>query len=245
MKYKLLKPVNPEYTTQEQVLTNRGIPLNEIHHYLNTTDKDINDFKLFGEENLKHAAAALMQTISEDKNALVVVDCDCDGYTSSAILINYLYDLFPTWVENHLKYFMHEGKSHGLSDVMEYIFHKDFELVILPDSSSNDYEYHQQLKIAGMKTIILDHHEADHISEDAIVINNQLSDYPNKNLSGAGVVWQFCKYLDSLLKKDNADNYLDLVALGLTGDMMSLQSIETKHLINKGFKDENIQNPFV
>ena len=245
MRYKLLKPVNPEYTAQEQVLTNRGIPLNEIHHYLNTTDKDINDFKLFGEDNLKRAAAALMQTISEDKNALVVVDCDCDGYTSSAILINYLYDLFPTWVENHLKYFMHEGKSHGLSDVMDYIFHKDFELIILPDSSSNDYEYHQQLKLAGMKTIILDHHEADHISEDAIVINNQLSDYPNKFLSGAGVVWQFCKYLDSLLNKDNANNYLDLVALGLTGDMMSLQSIETKHLINKGFKDENIQNPFV
>ena len=96
MRYKLLKPVNPEYTAQEQVLTNRGIPLNEIHHYLNTTDKDINDFKLFGEDNLKRAAAALMQTISEDKNALVVVDCDCDGYTSSAILINYLYDLFPT-----------------------------------------------------------------------------------------------------------------------------------------------------
>ena len=69
---------------------------NQIHHYLNTTDKDINDFKLFGEDNLKRAAAALMQTISEDKNALVVVDCDCDGYTSSAILINYLYDLFPT-----------------------------------------------------------------------------------------------------------------------------------------------------
>ena len=140
---------------------------------------------------------------------------------------------------------MHEGKSHGLSDVMEYIFHKDFELVILPDSSSNDYEYHQQLKLAGMQTIILDHHEADHISEDAIIINNQLSDYPNKNLSGAGVVWQFCKYLDSLLEKNIADNYLDLVALGLTGDMMSLQSIETKHLINKGFKDENIQNPFI
>ena len=106
-------------------------------------------------------------------------------------------------------------------------------------------DVNQQLKLAGMQTIILDHHEAEHISEDAIIINNQLSDYPNKNLSGAGVVWQFCKYLDSLLEKNIADNYLDLVALGLTGDMMSLQSIETKHLINKGFKDENIQNPFI
>ena len=69
MKYKLIKPINPEYTAQEQVLTNRGIPLNEIHHYLNTTDRDINDFKLFGEDKLKKAAAALVRTISDNKNA--------------------------------------------------------------------------------------------------------------------------------------------------------------------------------
>lgn len=245
MKYKLINEINPNYTASEQVLTNRGIDFNEIHHYLNTTDKDINNYTLFGEENLSRAAIALVQTITANKNALVIVDCDCDGYTSSAILINYLHDLFPAWVDNHLKYFMHEGKSHGLGDVMDYIFNHDFNLIICPDSSSNDYEYHQKLHLAGMQVIVLDHHEADHISEDAIIINNQLSEYPNKDLSGAGVVWQFCKFLDKVTNNNLADNYLDLVALGLTGDMMSLKSIETKHLINKGFKDENLQNPFI
>ena len=44
---------------------------------------------------------------------------------------------------------------------------------------------------------------------------------------------------------DYAQNYLDLVALGNTADMMSLQSIETKHLIMKGFRAENIHNPFI
>ena len=44
---------------------------------------------------------------------------------------------------------------------------------------------------------------------------------------------------------DYAQNYLDLVALGNTADMMSLQSIETKHLIMKGFRQENIHNPFI
>lgn len=29
------------------------------------------------------------------------------------------------------------------------------------------------------------------------------------------------------------------------GDMMSMKSIETKHLINKGFKEENLKNPFI
>ena len=44
MKFKLIKPVNPHYSAREQVLTNRGIPFNEIDHWLHTTDADINDF---------------------------------------------------------------------------------------------------------------------------------------------------------------------------------------------------------
>lgn len=44
---------------------------------------------------------------------------------------------------------------------------------------------------------------------------------------------------------DYAQNYLDLVALGNCADMMSLRSIETKHLMMKGFRAENIHNPFI
>ena len=95
MRYQLINKVNPDYTPIQQVLTNRHIDFNEIHHYLNTTDKDINDPKLFGEDQLKKAAIALIKTIQENKKCMIIVDCDCDGYTSSAILINYLNDLFP------------------------------------------------------------------------------------------------------------------------------------------------------
>ena len=42
-----------------------------------------------------------------------------------------------------------------------------------------------------------------------------------------------------------AENYIDLVALGNVSDMMSLRSIETKHLIFKGFEPQNIHNPFI
>ena len=77
---------------------------------------------------------------------------------------------------------------------------------------------------------------ADKISEDAIVINNQLSDYPNKELSGVGIVWQFCRFIDEILNINNANEFLDLVALGLCADMMSLRAFETRYLITKGFK---------
>lgn len=245
MKYQLINKINPNYNTIQQILTNRGIPFNEISHYINTTDKDINSPLLLGEEKLKNAAAALTQAILSNESVLIIVDCDCDGFTSSALLINYLYDVFPSWVENNLHWFLHEEKEHGLGDCMEYISQRQFSLIIVPDAGSNDYQYHKQLKQQGRTVIVLDHHEAEFVSSDAIVINNQLCDYPNKEFSGVGIVWQFCRYLDSLLNKDFANNYLDLVALGLTADMMSLHSLETKHLILKGFKEENIRNPFI
>ena len=130
MKYQLIKEINPNYSAIEQVLTNRGIPYSEIKHYLNTTDNDINSAEMLGEERLKAAATALLTTIKENKKMLVVVDSDCDGYTSSALLLNYLYDLFPAFIQNNTKYYIHDGKEHGLSDVMEYILEKDFELII-------------------------------------------------------------------------------------------------------------------
>ena len=245
MKYQLIKPINPEYSTIEQILTNRGIPRDEVYHYLNTTDDDISSPLDLGEKSLNAAAQSIIQHISSKDKMLVICDCDCDGFTSAALLINYLYDLFPNYVETDLKWFVHEDKQHGLEDVMDYINSHDFKLVVVPDAGSNDYEYHQFLQNKGIDVIVLDHHLADETSPYAIVVNNQLCDYENKELSGVGVVYQFCRFIDEKMKTNFADEYLDLVALGLTGDMMSLTSIETKHLINKGFEPNNIKNPYI
>ena len=244
MKYELIKPINPEYSAIEQILTNRGISKEQIKHYLNTTDEDINEPEAFGEDLLKTAAALVVQTVQTNKAMAVIVDCDCDGYTSSAILINYLHDLFPSYVQAKLSYFVHDSKQHGLSDTLPWLSNQDnLGLVICPDSSSNDYEYHKKLKDNNINVLVLDHHDADHISKEAVIINNQLSNYPNKDLSGAGVTWQFCRYLDKLMNINNAEQYRDLVALGNDADMMSLKSIETKHLIGTGLARP--RNPFI
>jgi single-stranded-DNA-specific exonuclease len=53
---------------------------------------------------------------------------------------------------------------------------EDVKLVIAPDSSSNDYFEHAELKQKGVDVLVIDHHEADFISEHACIINNQLCD---------------------------------------------------------------------
>lgn len=57
----------------------------------------------------------------------------------------------------------------------------------------------------GIDVLVIDHHQADKISPNACIINNQLCDYPTKSLSGAGVVYKFCSYLDSILGVNKAD----------------------------------------
>lgn len=168
------------------------------------------------------------------------MDSDCDGLTSSAILLNYLHKLFPYNVEYNFEYRLHNGKQHGL--IYDTI-PKDVKLVIAPDSSSSDYDVHLELYKRGVDVLILDHHEADVISPYACVINNQLCNYPNKDLSGAGVVLKFCQYIDKLLNKHEADNYFDLAALGIIADVMDLRELETREILTRGMAA--IKNPLL
>lgn len=237
MEYRLRAPEFPIYTPVEQVLVNRGIPYDQINHYLNTTDNDILDPRLI--PHLDEGAKMLIKHISQNDKVLIQVDSDCDGYTSAALLINYLYCLFPSFVNNNISYRVHMGKQHG---IIPDTISKDVRLVIAPDSSSNDYEAHEYLNLSGVDVLVIDHHEADHISKYACVINNQLCDYPTKSLSGVAMVWKFCCYIDMLLKTDHAQKFLDLVALGLVADMMDVRDFETRRLIDKGL--QQIRNPY-
>lgn len=171
---------------------------------------------------------------------MVILDADCDGFSSSAILINYIFRAFPDFPPEKLEYFMHDGKQHGIE--MEKI-PLDMKLLIIPDASSNDNEQVAQLNELGVDVIILDHHLSDCPPKYAKIVNNQLCDYPNKTLSGAGIVWKFIKYLDSILNIDYADYYLDLAMTGIVGDVMLLNEYETRYIIKEGLS--HINNPFL
>ena len=240
MEYQLIVPGIPlekELTAVEQVLANRGIVPANVEHYLHTTDEDILDPK--GIMNMQPGVKMLIKHIAQNDKVLIQIDSDCDGYTSAAALINYLNCLFPGFVQNNVYYRIHTGKQHGI--ILDTV-PADVKLVIAPDSSSNDYEEHRTLMERGVDVLVIDHHEADSISEHACIINNQLCDYPTKSLSGVGMVYKFCSYIDELMNVDYADQFLDLVALGMVADMMDLRDFETRHLITRGL--ENIRNPY-
>ena len=191
-------------------------------------------------ENIADAAVLLNSVIMAGGNILIVVDSDNDGFTSATIMYNYIKDIAPN---TQIDYVLHEGKQHGLQDHIKKLMDegKIYDLIILPDSSSNDYVYHEQLKEINTAVLVLDHHLTDtELSSNAIVVNNQLSPkYKNKELTGAGVVYQFCRYLDMNYNVSYADKYMDLAAWGIIGDMGSMLELENRYIVREGLKHIN------
>ena len=250
MRYRLRKEysTNPDKALKE-VLQDRGVE--DIENFLHPTSEacELNPHNL---KNADAAAEKLLYHLRKNSDILFIVDCDADGFTSSAILWLYIKKIFP---EARLEFTVHEHKQHGLNDKVDWITDEaKWDLVLCPDAGSYDVKEHRMLGELGMDIICLDHH--DQLYDDkgnpvisdlpnAIVVNNQLSpEYSNKSLCGAGVVYKFCEILDEMLGIQQAHNYIDLAALGEIADVMDRTNIETnyimmeglKHIHNEGFK---------
>ena len=166
MEYQLITSCIPQgmsISAVERVLTNRGIGICNIKHYLNTTEEDLHDPSTI--ERIDDGVRMLIKHIAAADDMFIQVDSDCDGFTSAAVLINYLNCAFPAYVQNHVKWRLHDGKEHGL---IPDVIPEGVKLVIAPDSSSNDYDEHEYLKTQrGIDILVIDHHEADKISDYA------------------------------------------------------------------------------
>lgn len=247
MKTKLVnKDIRQNYT--EELLKERGVNEEYLPYFLGQPDSSLlQDPHAFNNIHEGYQLFKEILLLNPNQRVLLVVDSDVDGFTSSAIMYSYLKNVKP---DLHIDYILHEGKGHGLSDLMDKIIEDDLKnelelrYIILPDSSSNDYIFHEQLGTLGIKCLILDHHiveEDTKFSEYAVIINNQLSEnYINKDLCGAGVAWQFCRYCDSREGTTYADDLIDLAALGIISDMMSVLSPENRYIIYEGLG--NIKN---
>lgn len=234
MKYKIIGRNN--YNTNNllyEILKNREIK--DIEKFLNINDSVVTnpfDFK-----NMDVAIECYLKHLLNNSNILIIPDSDVDGVTSASLLYNYTKDIYP---KSNLFFRNHHKKTHGIIiDEIQDILPK-IQLLVVPDASSEQFKEHMVIKEMGIDVIVIDHHDVDKYSKNAIVVNNQLSKV-SKCLSGVGMIYKFCKALDEELWEDKADKYLDLVAVGLISDYMDTRDLEVQYYIQKGLN--NIKNP--
>lgn len=75
----------------------------------------------------------LLQYHIENNSTIdLIVDCDCDGYTSAAQMYLFIKKLNP---EIEVRYYIHEGKQHGLEDQIKILRDlDDLQCLIIPDA---------------------------------------------------------------------------------------------------------------
>lgn len=255
LKYDIIGKINFGSEVND-ILKLNGIK--DIDNFINPSEKNVEELSCLN--NLDVAAKTILEHIINNTKIGILVDCDADGYTSASIMYDYIvrisnYNLTP-------KYFIHNGKQHGLDDkeIFEQIKNSNIDLLIIPDAGTGNVKECNELIELGVKVVILDHHLINDyitgdiiyvvdnygnklksfpkiISNNAIVVNNQLS--PNvhdKAMTGAGIVYKCIKYMDKFYNVDIADEYLDLVAVGMIGDRCDLTNLQSRYLVLKGIE---------
>ena len=219
----------------KELLRERGVE--DVDLFINPNLDCLEDWKNL--ENIDKGIE-LIRGLREYSEIGLIIDPDVDGFSSATIVYQYLKELFPTI---KIKYFLHQGKKHGVDEFHEELKESDFDLFIVPDAGSNDGEY---IKEWNFPVLVIDHHEVDiaYIPPNMTLINNQISPlYKNKSQSGAGIVYQFCRGLDEVFEVDFSKNYLDLAAIGSISDMMSGLELENQYIWKKGLS--KINNAFL
>lgn len=177
---------------------------------------------------------------------LIVVDSDMDGQCSATIFYQVMKEYYP---DLEMEFAIHEGKQHGLENIVERYFLDEYNLVVLPDAGSNDGKYFKEYP--STQFIIFDHHDLNEgyeitkTCENVLIVNPQLSSYINKDLCGTGVTWQVMRALELQKKSEKplTKNMIDLVAVATISDMMDVTSPENRFLIDTGLT--NIRNIFL
>ena len=219
------------------VMENRGIK--DMEHFLNPAEDDL--LPLEELHGIDEARQVIETGLDNNKNFGVHFDVDLDGVASGTIMTRYLKNY-----TDRVSPYINTGKAHGLigQDLKQF---EKVDILIITDSLDKNTDQYEKLRDMGIQVIILDHHaiKPGVCYDKYVTLVSSQRDYGNPELSGAGVVWKFCKYLDEYFMNGYAGTYTDLAACGILADVcdVSEDSMENRYIISEGLK--NLKNPAV
>ncbi|MEN7388357.1 single-stranded-DNA-specific exonuclease RecJ [Bacillus licheniformis] len=244
------KPNNDD-SILERIAKIRGIE--DYQKFLNPTEEELHD--PYSMKNIQDASNRIIKAIDKNERIIVSYDPDADGLTATTIMLRYL----KNYTDNVDYIYGERSDGHGITEMIKIsnlspskdadrIEHnksntdkiRNADLLILIDSSSNDVETCKFIREKlNTDIIILDHHAIESKNPYALLVNPQQDEceYPNKYLSGAGVVFKTIQVMEDTLNQVDVWQYIDLVAVGLYADVMRLDILENRYLIMQGLRN--------
>ncbi len=245
MRWKIKQPsedhvasIKKEFNTSEiiaKVLANRGIEsLKSSHNFFNPSNDQLHD--PFMMKNMDIAVDRISKNIQNQKPILIFGDYDVDGTTGASLLYLGLKDLNAI-VEYYIPH--REKEGYGLSaGGIDYAQSVGADLLITCDCGINAFQPVDYANEHGIDIIITDHHIPDKKLPNAYAVLNPKQkgcEYPFKGLCGCGVAFKLISAVSekSGIGQNVGLNYLDLVALATSADMVPILD-ENRVLVHGG-----------
>ena len=190
----------------------------DLEKYLNPSLSELRDSSKL--KNIDLAVQKIKTAISEKKKILVYGDYDSDGICASTILYLHLKSMganVDVFIPNRF------DNGYGISVEAIEIVMEEFQpdLIVTVDLGITAVEEVEIIKQEGVDIIITDHHLPLEEVPDCILIDPKYNneDYGFDGLCGAGVAY---KLVEALSGREQANNYLDIVAIATVGDIVPL-----------------------
>ena len=220
----------------DAILESRGIE--DIGEFLKPSSDALIPFEEL--KGLDEAHQIIDDAITTGEKFLVLADVDADGCTSNAIITRYLRKCGA-----EVECVINDGKKHGAEDFNLSLL-DDIGVMIIVDSLNNDPEVYKRILDTGVRLVVFDHHLPEQRLFDAnldFVLVSSAKDYPNDQLSGAGVCLKYVLYADYMNLTDYTDDLWAYAAIGLIADMSSMAVPENRYIAHRGLA--HFRNPVV
>ena len=220
----------------ETILEDREIE--DLQEFLHPSENAMIPFENM--KGLQEAYDIIDGAITMGEKFLVLGDVDADGISAAAIIIKYL-----EMSDADVVYTINKGKEHGVENFNLSLL-DGVDVMIIVDSLNNDPAIYKRITDLGVQLVIFDHHIAEEQllnSNVPFVLVSSAVDYPNEDLSGAGVCLKYVLYADYMNLTDFADELWVYGAIGICADMCSMSSYENRYIVNRGLAD--FKNPIV
>jgi single-stranded-DNA-specific exonuclease len=225
-----------------QILYNHGYrSVEQAKQYLEAAPPDGNrPLNMLG---IAPAIDRLHFAIQKGEQIAVYGDYDADGVTATALLVHAL-KLMDAQVQGYIPNRFDEG--YGLNfEALRSLHESGVKVVVTVDCGIRSLHEAQFASELGMDLVISDHHHPGKSLPEALAVINPKQEgdtYPEKNLAGVGLAYKLTQGLfEEMNLQENgagfldANQYLDLVALGTVADLAPLMG-ENRALVRVGLQ---------
>ena len=232
-----LQPLAQTSMTLARVLAGRGVQ--DVANLDTAFNKMLPANSLTG---ISKAVALLDKAIDTQQKILIVGDFDCDGATSTGLMVRVLREMgaqVEFLVPDRFKY------GYGLTPEIVALGIETYHpnVIVTVDNGISSHAGVELAKAKGLTVIITDHHLTTQATPnaDAVVNPNQLGcDFASKSLVGVGVAFYVLGNLAKVRRQANksttqVSRYIDLVALGTVADVGVLDQ-NNRILVHQGIQ---------